>query len=77
MSGRRLHCDRECAGDLCARCQRIEDQEFANETTFADVPPWPFSRRAMSERLAVTGGLEGGVGRCREGAVGSGVPQVG
>lgn len=40
---------------LCPRCQRLEDQRFVNDTTSADLPPWRFSRRAMQDRLGVTG----------------------
>lgn len=42
--------------DLCSRCQQIEDGVYANDPTpVVDSELWRYSRRAMQERLGVSG----------------------
>lgn len=46
-------------GDLCPRCERIEDGQFANDQTpYVGTSPWPWSRPAMKERLGITGEVD-------------------
>lgn len=65
MAGLSTMCDcgkefRGKAGqDLCPRCQRIEDEQYANDSApFVETLPWPWSKPVMRERLDVTGNVD-------------------
>lgn len=62
MAGLSTMCDcgvefRGKAGqELCPRCQRIEDEQYQNDTTpYVETDHSPWSRASMREYLGVTG----------------------
>lgn len=63
MTSRCMDCQAEFRGegDLCPRCQRMEDQLYANEprpVEDGEYQPWPWSKAGMRERLGVTGDVD-------------------
>ena len=65
MAGLSTMCDcgfefRGKAGqDLCPRCQRIDDEQHANDPApYVDTSPWPWSKSAMQELLGIVGNVD-------------------
>lgn len=49
----------DAAAALCPRCQRLDDQVYANDPTPSVEPPLrPYARRSMQARLGVTGDVD-------------------